>query len=588
MEQLEALLPAPLRAALATAAARLPAWDTFVSLSLAALAAAASIAVLALAYLNYNAACPLVLHGVSNDVTVVSGRRRRSGTADGDETDARHVSVWSLREYLSVACPSFSVPFTPTFFLALGHLQTWYASLGTIDGRAEYYRELLDTPDGGQIAVDWSKPPRGAPAYREDTTTVVVLHGLTGGSHESYVQDLVHYLMSPTRGYRCVVVNFRGCADSELRTPQLYNGAYTDDFRFALRHVRGVIPRAKLGAIGFSLGSNVLVKYLGEEGENAPFAAAASVCNPFDFLLSAEEILSTPISRVYSKALAENLKKAYARHAHVISTHPQIRHDRVMAAKHVWEFDDRVTRVLFGYHTVEDYYRAASSCNYVDRVRVPLFCLNALDDPISPLRAIPFAAADRNPFVMIGTTRLGGHIGHFTGVKPKRWSTEVYGQWLTAMLEAESITVRGFEHHGVGKKVPASPQRDSGVADLSDADADEVDDGTTVAGSASPVTDDDEAVVPAAAAPVAAPKKTESTRGRPRTQRPVAPPAATAAVPRAVPKPDTKEDAVARFYGARAWMLPLLRWLVRNATGSRALAAVLVLLGLRRLAASRR
>ncbi|ORZ35483.1 Alpha/Beta hydrolase protein [Catenaria anguillulae PL171] len=559
-----------------------------------------------LVYLNWgNRSCPLVLHSVSPQV-LISTRNRRPGQPS---------ATYTLREYLDLTCPSLSTPFTPTFWLPIGHLQTFYASLGTIDGTASYQRDFLPMPDGGQVAIDWSKPhPLSTTPYQEDTTTIVVLHGLTGGSHESYVQDIVHYLTAPPRNYRCVVVNFRGCADSELLTPQLYNGAYTDDFRRAIEYIRKCVPKAKLGAVGYSLGSNVLVKYLGEEGDKAVFKAAVSVCNPFDFLASAEEIMSTPLKRVYSRALANNLKQAYLRHAKMISSHPQVRHDRVMASKYVWEFDDRVTRVVFGYHTVEDYYRAASSCNYIDRVRVPLFCHNSLDDPISPLRAIPFTAADANPWVTIGTTRLGGHIGHFNGNwRPKRWSTAVYGEYLVAMLEADEVVVMGdacdvgvdvevdvaraqveqgqaverqIQHqdqeaevghdrprHGTKKRVARSAA-DSAISTTSTA---------TPTSRAAPTN-------PSAAAPLASGAVDSAIH----TDSPAVPTTNTNTTTATSTNQDERptnlraptligSNALKRYFGSRSWMLPFVKWLIEHATGSKALAVVLALLGLRRV-----
>jgi predicted alpha/beta-fold hydrolase len=115
-------------------------------------------------------------------------------------------------------------------------------------------------PDGGILSVDWSpklsdKPL--APGSRPKPV-VLILHGLTGGSHETYVQDIV--LEVKSRGYQAVVMNARGCADTELKSAQLYSGSYTDDVRRVSAYVKRKQPGSPVFAIGFSLGANILTK----------------------------------------------------------------------------------------------------------------------------------------------------------------------------------------------------------------------------------------------------------------------------------------------------------------------------------------
>ncbi|CAO3689207.1 unnamed protein product [Rhizopus stolonifer] len=128
----------------------------------------------------------------------------------------------SLVDYIKQTCPSLYGPgaiYHSTPYLLNGHLQTAYASY--YNGAATvkdvtYERELLDTPDGGSIALDWTNP-----TIQEQVPTLVVLHGLTGGSHESYIRSLLQVLIQPPFQYRAVVLNSRGCANSEIKTPQM-------------------------------------------------------------------------------------------------------------------------------------------------------------------------------------------------------------------------------------------------------------------------------------------------------------------------------------------------------------------------------
>ncbi|KAF7721357.1 hypothetical protein EC973_004838 [Apophysomyces ossiformis] len=346
----------------------------------------------------------------------------------------------SLIDYIAKTCPSLIGPkavYNPTPYLFNGHLQTGYASYfnGSSLYEVKYTRELLDLPDGGQLALDWTPGEK-------DTPTLVLLHGLTGGSHESYIRSVLEMIIQPPFGYRGVVINNRGCANSDITTPQLYNGAYTEDVREALKHIqRQMAPGTPLVGIGFSLGSNILVKYLGEEGDKTPLCAAISVANPFDFERSSVVLNGTFWNRkIYSATLANNLKRAFGRHIDTLKEGGKIDVDEIFAASTLREFDDACTRKLRDYDSVDAYYRDASSFRYIKSVRVPLLCMNALDDPIAPAECIPYDEIKSNPYVVLATTDYGGHLGWFEYIQnPTRWVSKPLAEFIVAMFEANDI-----------------------------------------------------------------------------------------------------------------------------------------------------
>ncbi|OBZ89130.1 hypothetical protein A0J61_02831 [Choanephora cucurbitarum] len=354
--------------------------------------------------------------------------------------------VVSLTDFIAESCPSLVGPeavYHPTTYLFNGHLQTGYAAYynyaPTVNA-VHYEREIIHTPDGGAVALDWAPTKEGL--EKDQTPTLVVLHGLTGGSHESYIRCLLEVLTFPPFNYRAVVMNCRGCADSELASPQMYSGGYTDDLRVALKHIqKRLAPGTPLVGIGFSLGSNILVKYLGEERENTPFKAAVSVANPFDFKSAMERLHSTYIGRkVYSTAMANNLKKTYFRHKDIITKGGKVDNEKIMAAQTIRDFDDACTRRMFGFSTVDNYYRDASSCRFVEHVKVPLLCMNALDDPIASAECIPYDEIKVNPHVVLATTDYGGHLGWFENNKnPTRWMVKPLAEFITAMFQAYDI-----------------------------------------------------------------------------------------------------------------------------------------------------
>ena len=135
------------------------------------------------------------------------------------------------------------------------------------------------------------------------------------GSQEDYVQSLVEALQAAEpEPIRTVVMTARGCSESELRTPQLYSAGYTEDIRRVVKTIAARYPKAPLMAVGYSLGANILVKYLAEEGARTPLLAAASIGNPWDLMHNMRRLHGSWFFRnVYASRLGNNLKRVWAR-----------------------------------------------------------------------------------------------------------------------------------------------------------------------------------------------------------------------------------------------------------------------------------
>lgn len=303
------------------------------------------------------------------------------------------------------------------------HLQT--LALSRADEEREpavaYRRQLLDLPDGGVVSLDWALLQDNSELPIEQAVdasrrTVLVLPGLTGGSPEFYIRKAVVRLRA--RGWQCVVMNARGCADTPLRTAHLFSSGYTADVRFAARYLRTTYAFETFIGLGFSMGANVLVKFLGEEQEDSPLDAGMSVGNPFDLVKCSANFGATLLHRLtYDKVLTRNLQNLFFErsNAHeMFRSMPGVDIPSVADAKTVREFDDRLTKVAFKYETVDHYYEDASSLRKLERVRVPLLCLNARDDPISVHTALPTAEqVEANPNVILCVTSAGGHLAFY-------------------------------------------------------------------------------------------------------------------------------------------------------------------------------
>lgn len=136
--------------------------------------------------------------------------------------------------------------------------------------------------------------------------------GLTGGSHESYVRNVLAVVTRPVSegglGWRAAVINSRGCANSAVTSPQLYSGEVTDDLRCAIAFLSHMAPDAPMYGVGFSLGANQQAKFVGEEGPDCPYNGAVVLGAPFDFVKGHVALSSSWLRSIYSRAMAKNLK----------------------------------------------------------------------------------------------------------------------------------------------------------------------------------------------------------------------------------------------------------------------------------------
>lgn len=266
---------------------------------------------------------------------------------------------------------------------------------------------------------------------------IVILSGLTGGSYEAYIKDLISQLSRHPYGYRCVVMNFRGCASTPLVTPKLYSGYCTADLDETVRHIKRRFPETPLVGVGFSLGGNVMAKYVSECGDTCPFIAATAIGNPFDLLNASRSLHSTFLGRFfYSRFMTANLIKLFRRHMSVFQHDGRFQVESILNSKIVPHFDEHFTRRSLNFKSLEEYYFRASCTHYLQKIRIPCFFLNALDDPVCVKSGIPFEKIRQNPFLLLATTPFGGHLGWWTGLKPRRWFAPVVSEWIGCMLEA--------------------------------------------------------------------------------------------------------------------------------------------------------
>ncbi|KAG0570302.1 hypothetical protein KC19_6G152600 [Ceratodon purpureus] len=323
-------------------------------------------------------------------------------------------------------------PYKPYPLLTNRHVETIFAAFFRSLPRLTFRRQCLRMADGGTVALDWPLPE-----IQNPKAVLILLPGLTGGSDDTYVQHLTRRATS--QGWAVVVFNSRGCADSPVTSSQFYSASFTEDLRQVVKHVGSVFPSLRLYAAGWSLGANILVRYVGQEAEECPLSGAVSLCNPFDLVI-ADEDFHKGFNNIYDKSLARGLRKIFSKHAHLFKDiGGEYNIPLVANAKTVRDFDDGLTRVSFGYKTVDDYYFDASSSRSIKDVRVPLLCIQAFTDPIAPERGIPRKDIEENPNCLLVVTPYGGHLGWISGPDAPfgcPWTDPLIMQYLEALEEA--------------------------------------------------------------------------------------------------------------------------------------------------------
>ena len=272
-------------------------------------------------------------------------------------------------------------------------------------------RESLELPDGDATAVDWLSD---AEALSKSTPLLVILHGLEGSADSSYAKILMQAALE--QEWRSCVLHFRDCGDYRNRLPRRYHAGETSDIRYFLGVLREQGHDGPIAAVGFSLGGNVLLKYLGESGHDTPLYAACGVSVPLK-LHECSIALNIGFSKVYQHYLLKRMKSSVARkfdqHTAAFDW------NRAMNARTFAEFDDAVTAPLHGFANKDDYYDRCSSGGFLKDIRKPTLIINSLDDPFMTPGVIPDAEqlSDR---VTIEISDAGGHVGFIDGGTPWR------------------------------------------------------------------------------------------------------------------------------------------------------------------------
>lgn len=273
-----------------------------------------------------------------------------------------------------------------------------------------------------------------------------LLHGLEGTVRSHYVGGLLH--MARERDWGADMLIFRGCGDEPNRGPRFYHSGETGDLAFAVDRVLTEFPSAPLLLVGVSLGGNVLLKWLGERGDDLAhqILAGVAISVPFDLERGSRHI-SRGFARVYERHFLRTLRrKAVEKLEH----YPHLFDgDALRRARTLYDFDDAVTGPVHGFRDAHDYYSRSSSLGFLDRIRRPTLLLSARDDPFLPVEVLDevMEAARRNDYLEPEFPDRGGHVGFVEG---RPWRASYYFERRVAEFFSDKLAER---------RSPSSPRR---------------------------------------------------------------------------------------------------------------------------------
>lgn len=295
-----------------------------------------------------------------------------------------------------------------------------------------FNRRRIDTADNDFLDLDF--PEVAGYPLPADAPMVLLLHGLEGSARRGYAYETYHRLAQ--LGVRSVGMNYRSCSGEINRAARFYNSDATDDIALVLIKLVEWFPNVNRGLIGFSLGANLTLKFLGERGRvGADWIQAAVAVSPaFDMNKSAA-LLEKGVSQLYMRYFLCSLRKKVQAKAALLD--PIIDLDKVLAAKTFREFDEAGTAPLAGFRTADEYYEHCSTAQYLAKIQVPTLLLRALDDPLFAPDDVPYEKIDANPFLTSGIVPKGGHIGFVEGGLGQFtcWAEQEAARFLATMLQ---------------------------------------------------------------------------------------------------------------------------------------------------------
>ena len=290
--------------------------------------------------------------------------------------------------------------YNPKYFFKNKHFNTVYRTLFH-DFNIKYERKRLETNDGDFLDLDFS--------IVDSTSITVIIHGLEGSSNSSYVKSLTKILNEQL--IDVVAINLRGCSGEPNRLMSSYHSGKTDDLKAVITYLENKFKYKQFHIVGFSLGGNITLKYLGENGLNlsSKIQSAVTVSVPCE-LNGSSESLAKFWNKIYMQRFLISLKK---KSLYKLKQFPNsfLKKELIEQAKNFYDFDNLYTAPAHGFKDAFDYWKKSSSKQFIPNIKIPSLLITSIDDPFLSKTCIPIQEANNNKYFNLELTKYGGHVG---------------------------------------------------------------------------------------------------------------------------------------------------------------------------------
>ncbi|MHA7863246.1 YheT family hydrolase [Flagellimonas marinaquae] len=297
--------------------------------------------------------------------------------------------------------PQLSSDYTPPLLFKNGHFATIYSGIIRSVNGVVQKRERITLSDGDFLDLDWSD------SLTETQKLVVLLHGLEGDAQRPYITGSAKILNQ--NGYDACAVNYRGCSGEPNVKYRSYHSGATEDLIEVLNHILNTRPYSEIYLKGFSLGGNLLLKYLGE-GNDVPkeLKGAVAVSVPCNLHDSCKQLLSSK-NILYAIKFKGNLLGKLRQKQQMFPE--KISDNDIKRIKTLKDFDDIYTSQAHGFEDALDYYKKSSSLQFLPHIQVPSLIINAKDDSFLGPECYPVKETDKNTKLFLEMPSYGGHVG---------------------------------------------------------------------------------------------------------------------------------------------------------------------------------
>lgn len=308
--------------------------------------------------------------------------------------------------------------YKPPPFFQNGHIQTIYPVLFRPDIQLDYARERIITPDNDFLDLDWS--------LKDHSRLVIISHGLEGNTQRTYVKGMVKALN--TGGWDVLAWNYRSCSGEPNRKLRSYHNGVTDDLALVVDHARSKNRYRQIALVGFSLGGNLNLLYLGKTKPDPLVQKAVVFSVPCDLKGSSIE-LKKNFNKIYMKRFLVMLHEKIRAKMKLFPD--QINDTGFDKIKDFKGFDDRYTAPIHGFKDAYDYWEKCSSKPHLSRIGIPTLIVNALNDPFLSKSCYPEKEARENSHITLCTPSSGGHVGFIAlNGQNRYWSEQVALEFL--------------------------------------------------------------------------------------------------------------------------------------------------------------